>query len=201
MGLIAQIGEWVLRQACVTAKGWRESGFTNMRIAVNVSPHQIRRPVFPERVAFVLDDVGVAPDALVIEITESLLITQRVENIAILQQLSRLGIGVAVDDFGTRYSSLAYIQRFPIDYLKIDRSFLQGLGQVERDTALVSAIIAMGRGLQVQVIAQGVETAEQAAFLRRQGCLAAQGYYFGRPAPAHEFSRLLGASKGPIAVG
>ena len=201
MGLIAQIGEWVLRQACVAVKGWRESGFPNLRVAVNVSPHQIRRPVFPERVAFVLDDVGVAPEALVIEITESLLITRRVENIAILQQLSRLGIGLAVDDFGTGYSSLAYIQRFPIDYLKIDLSFLQGLGQIERDTALVTAIIAMGRGLQIEVIAEGVETAEQAAFLRRQGCLAAQGFYFGRPAPAREFNRLLGAPKGAIAVG
>jgi diguanylate cyclase (GGDEF)-like protein/PAS domain S-box-containing protein len=201
MGLIAQIGEWVLRQACVAAKGWRESGFPNLRVAVNVSPHQIRRPVFPELIAFVLDDVRVAPEALVLEITESLLITQRVENIAILQQLSRLGIGLAVDDFGTGYSSLAYIQRFPIEYLKIDRSFLQGLGLVERDTALVTAIIAMARGLQIEVIAEGVETAEQAEFFRKQGCLAAQGYYFGRPAPAREFSQLLGAPKGAIAVG
>ena len=148
-----------------------------------------------------LDDVGVAPEALVFEITESLLITRRAENIAILQRLSRLGIGLAVDDFGTGYSSLAYIQRFPIDYLKIDRSFLQGLGRVERDTVLVTAIIAMGRGLQIEVIAEGVETAEQAAFLKEQGCLAAQGYFFGRPTSAREFSRRLGATSGAIAAG
>jgi diguanylate cyclase (GGDEF)-like protein/PAS domain S-box-containing protein len=196
VGLIAQIGEWVLRRACRQAQQWRQAGFPEMRVAVNVSPHQIRRTAFPDLVAAVLEEAGLTPDALVLEITEGVLMTERTENILILEQLSRMGVGLAVDDFGTGYSSLAYIQRFPIDYLKIDQSFLHGLGNVVRDTALVTAIIAMAHGLRLKVIAEGVETAAQAAFLRSHNCLAGQGYHFGRPVPPQAFSKLMG-TRGP----
>jgi diguanylate cyclase (GGDEF)-like protein len=196
MGLIVQIGDWVLKHACEQTKRWRECGFPGLRVAINVSPHQIRRPSFPNAVAAILEETGLEADALVIEITEGVLMTQRAENIATLEQLSRLGIALAVDDFGTGYSSLAYIQRFPVNYLKIDQSFLHGLGHVDRDTALVTAIIAMAHGLQIHVIAEGVETAAQAAFLETHGCLAAQGFLFSRPVPADSFVSLLQGSTG-----
>ena len=127
------------------------------------------------------------------EITEGVLMTQTQENLVLLEELSRMGVRLAVDDFGTRYSSLAYLQRFPIHALKIDRSFVSGIGQDSSHTAIVTAIIAMARSLRLTVVAEGVETAEQAAFLKANGCEAAQGYYFGAVVPGEALAARLGA--------
>ncbi len=190
-GLIVPLGEWVLRQACEQLKRWRSMGYPNLRITVNLSPHQLRRPGFSELAARVLQETGLPPDALEMELTESILMMYSAENITALGRLARMGVRLAVDDFGTGYSSLAYLQRFPIDVLKIDQSFVSGIGQDPNDTAIVSAIIAMADSLQLKVVAEGVETSDQVDFLRTRGCFAAQGFYYSKAVSARVFSDLL----------
>jgi diguanylate cyclase (GGDEF)-like protein/PAS domain S-box-containing protein len=192
-GAIVALGEWVLRTAAREAARWRRGGRPDMCVAVNLSPRQLRRPGFPEMVAGALSEAGLPAEALQMEITEGMLMIQSQENLALLEELSRMGVRLAVDDFGTRYSSLAYLQRFPIHALKIDRSFVSGIGQDPSLTAIVTAIIAMARSLRLAVVAEGVETAEQAAFLKAQGCEAAQGYYFGAVVPAEALAAMLRA--------
>jgi diguanylate cyclase (GGDEF)-like protein/PAS domain S-box-containing protein len=190
-GVIAPLGEWVLREAVAQLARWQKAGRPDLRIAVNLSPRQLRRPGFPDLVARVLSEAGLTADALQMEITEGMLVLQSQENLAMLEELARLGVRLAVDDFGTRYSSLAYLQRFPIHALKIDQSFVGGLGQDTNDAAIVTAMIAMAHSLRLAVIAEGVETAEQAAFLKAKGCEAAQGYFFGKPVPAEALTEVL----------
>jgi diguanylate cyclase (GGDEF)-like protein/PAS domain S-box-containing protein len=200
-GLIAPLGEWVLRQACQQLRRWRAAGFEDFRVTVNLSPHQLRRPGFPELAGRILEEAGVPAPAVEIEITEGLLMMYSQENVTALGRLARMGMRLAVDDFGTGYSSLAYLQRFPISVLKIDRSFVSGIGMDPNDTAIVSAIIAMAESLQLKVVAEGVETADQAAFLKSHGCFAAQGYYYSKALPAEQFSELLGSSVAATAAG
>jgi diguanylate cyclase (GGDEF)-like protein/PAS domain S-box-containing protein len=190
-GLIVPLGEWVLRQACFDLARWRASGHADLRVSVNLSPQQFLRPGFPELAARILAEARLPAAALEMEITEGVLMMQSADNIATLEQLADMGVELAIDDFGTGYSSLTYLQRFPVDALKIDQSFVGGIGRDASDTAIVTAIIAMALSLRLKVVAEGVETAEQAAFLKARGCLAAQGYYFSRPVPADAFVELL----------
>jgi len=197
MGLIVPIGEWVLRQACEQLKRWRSGGYPSLCIAVNISPIQLRRPAFPELVSLILHETDLPPEALVLELTESVLTMQSSENFVALEQIASMGIGLAVDDFGTGYSSLTYVQRFPITILKIDQSFIDGIGSDEGDIAIVAAIIAMAQSLRLQIIAEGVETIEQANFLKAHGCLAAQGFHYNHAISAEALTELLHLAEQP----
>jgi diguanylate cyclase (GGDEF)-like protein/PAS domain S-box-containing protein len=184
-GLIVPLGEWVLRTACEQMRAWLDAGHLDLRVAVNLSPRQFRQPDLAATIGAILDDTGLESRHLELEITESIAmldpqITQRV-----LAHLSAMGICHAIDDFGTGYSSLAYLKRFPIDHLKIDRSFVQGVPHDINDANIVRAIIALGLSLELTLIAEGVETAEQHAFLKAHGCHEMQGYLLCKPlAPA-----------------
>jgi len=190
-GLILPIGQWVLRQACQQLKRWHEAGHHAMRIAVNLSPRQLYQPNFLATIKDILDETGLPPTALDLEITESLLLQRSENNIATLKELGNMGIQLSVDDFGTGYSSLAYLQRFPVHALKIDQSFVRGIGCNAGNTALVTAIIAMAQSLHLKVLAEGVETPEQIDFLKAHGCLAAQGYYYSKAVAAETLTALL----------
>ena len=190
-GLIASIGEWVLRAACTQAREWRRHGLPRLQVAVNFSPQQFRLDDFVKSVARVLEQTQMPAENLDMEITENLIIQYADETVSRLSALSELGVQLSIDDFGTGYSSLSYLKRFPIDNLKIDQSFVRDITTDPDDAAIVTAIIAMAHSLGLLVVAEGVETAEQLAFLKRLGCDRAQGYYFSRPLPADEFLRLL----------
>jgi diguanylate cyclase (GGDEF)-like protein/PAS domain S-box-containing protein len=190
-GLILPIGQWALREACMQLKRWRAVGHSDMRIAVNFSARQFHQPHLHETVMEVLKEAELPPEALELEITESVLVQHDEENAELLKRLSATGVQLSLDDFGTGYSSLSYLQRFPIHALKIDRSFVSGIDQDANQTAIVTAIIAMAQSLRLTVIAEGVESMEQAAFLKRHGCLVAQGYYYSKPVPEAVFTELL----------
>ncbi|HJV83215.1 two-component system response regulator [Noviherbaspirillum sp.] len=190
-GLILPIGEWVLREACKQLRKWHELGFTQMVVAVNLSSRQFFQPNFRENVERILAETGVPPDSVDLELTESILMHRTEDNISTLRHLSDMGIKLSIDDFGTGYSSLAYLQRFPVDALKIDRSFVSGIGQSASDTALVTAIISMAQSLRLNVLAEGVETPEQVKFLQTHGCLAAQGFFYSAAVPADALTDLL----------
>ena len=190
-GIIVPIGEWVLRQACMQLKRWRDGGHPDMRIAVNLSARQFTQANLTEFVAQVLRDTGVPADALELELTESLTMQPSDDNLAVMRRLSDMGVQLSIDDFGTGYSSLAYLQNFPIHALKIDRSFVIGINEQAHDAAIVTAIIAMAHSLHLNLIAEGVDSPEHVSFLTAHGCLAAQGYYYSQPVPADVMTRLL----------
>jgi EAL domain-containing protein (putative c-di-GMP-specific phosphodiesterase class I) len=190
-GLILPIGEWVLRQACAQLKRWHDSGHPAMRVAVNLSARQFFQPNLTEIVAQVLEEFGLPVTALELEITESILMQPSVDNMTILKQFSGMGVQLSIDDFGTGYSSLAYLQHFPIHALKIDRSFVIEINHDTNGSAIITAIIAMANSLHLKVIAEGVDQAEQVAFLKAHGCLAAQGFFYSEPVPAESFAQLL----------
>lgn len=187
-GLIVPLGEWVLRQACRTARELQQRTGAPLRLAVNLSPQQFRSASLIEVIQSALNQSGLAPADLEVEITEGVLMADVDEVIQRLNQIRRLGVSIAVDDFGTGYSSLAYITRFAIDTLKIDRSFVSRLPNQPNDAAVAQAIIALSISLGFRVVAEGVETAEQLAFLRSRHCNIAQGFLLGRPGPADRFS-------------
>jgi diguanylate cyclase (GGDEF)-like protein/PAS domain S-box-containing protein len=191
-GLILPIGDWVLREACGQLRKWHDLGYSNLVVAVNLSPRQFFQPNFQNTIKEIIDEAGVPPDCIDLEITEGILMQRSEDNVATLKRLSNMGIKLSVDDFGTGYSSLAYLQRFPVDALKIDRSFVSGIGEDSNDTALVTAIISMAHSLHLKVLAEGVETSEQVAFLQAHGCLSAQGFYYSEAVAAEEFTALLG---------
>jgi len=193
-GLIVALGEWVLFQACQQLRYWRNAGFSDLLISVNLSPRQLRHPGFPALAADVLRQTGVPASALEIEITEGILMLQSHDNITALNELVEMGIRLAVDDFGTGYSSLSYLRRFPIHALKIDQSFVSGIGKDSNDTAIITTIIAMAHSLNLDLITEGVETAEQVEFLKAHGCRRAQGFYFSGAVPAENFIKLLNDS-------
>jgi diguanylate cyclase (GGDEF)-like protein/PAS domain S-box-containing protein len=197
-GLILPIGNWVLRESCRQARAWLDAGLSMNSMAVNVSAMEFRDKQFGEGVIEALDDAGLNPKHLQLELTEGILMKNAESTESILNALRARGVQVAIDDFGTGYSSLSYLTRFPIDTLKIDQSFVHQVATSEGDTPIVTAIISMGRDLNMRVVAEGVETQEQAAFLRAHHCDQAQGYYFGRPVGAEEFAVLLrtGLAKG-----
>lgn len=190
-GLILQLGAWVLRTACEQAVHWQERLGIRVRMAVNVSPLQLQHPDFLAQVIATLDETGLAPDLLEIEITESALLRDPERALQTLIELKALGVRVALDDFGTGYSSLGYLKRFPFDLIKIDRSFVRDILADPGDLAIVRAIIAMGHSLGLLVVAEGVETNEQRLYLESLGCDLLQGYLIGRPAPASEVERLF----------
>jgi EAL domain-containing protein (putative c-di-GMP-specific phosphodiesterase class I) len=176
-GFIVAIGDWVLAQAARQAAAWARTGMA-MPVAVNVSALQFRQPQFVERVAAVLREHDLAPQMLELELTESILVRDADEALQRLQALAALGVRLSIDDFGTGYSSLAYLKRFPIEKLKIDRSFIKGLPGDASDAGIVRAILQMARALEMQVIAEGVETEPQRQFLLELGCDQFQGWLF-----------------------
>ncbi|MFC5300733.1 EAL and GGDEF domain-containing protein [Azospira restricta] len=190
-GLIVPIGAWVLKEACRQAAEWRAAGLPPISVAVNISSAQFRQQRFDEAVAGVLQLTGLPAEHLELELTESIVMEDAEATVQALRKLSVMGVQLAIDDFGTGYSSLSYLKRFPIDKLKIDRSFVRDIVTDADDWAIASTVISMGQSLRLQVIAEGVETAEQLDMLRRQGCHAVQGYHFSRPVPAGDFVGLL----------
>ncbi|MFJ2548130.1 EAL domain-containing protein [Pseudomonas sp. NPDC087612] len=190
-GLIAPMGEFVLRQACWQACEWQRMGLAPIRVSVNLSVYQLRQGKLVSLVRQVLEESGLAPHLLELELTESQLLDSVEHIIATFRQLHELGVKLAIDDFGTGYSSLSYLKRFPVDYVKIDQAFIRGLREGSEDAAITRAIIAMAQSLDLQVVAEGVETAEQLDFLRKQGCNEVQGYLISRPVPAQELAGLL----------
>ncbi|PKO89428.1 MAG: GGDEF domain-containing protein [Betaproteobacteria bacterium HGW-Betaproteobacteria-10] len=190
-GLINQIGDWVLSQACHQAQSWIDAGLPPMVMAVNVSPVQFRQLGFVDAVAGALAASGLAAERLELEVTEGTVMHDADINLGTLSALHRMGVELSVDDFGTGYSSLSYLKRFPVNKLKIDRSFVRDLEVDADDRAIASTIVSMGRNLRLTVLAEGVETAGQLALLRQMGCDMAQGYYFSRPLVAAEMTELL----------
>ena len=198
-GLIVQIGEWALRQACKQLKHWHDIGYPHLRVAVNLSPRQFSHPNLPELVAQILDEAGLSPHSLDLEITEGILLQRSNGNVDTLRRLSATGIKLSVDDFGTGYSSLAYLQRYPIDCIKIDQSFVGAITRNPNDRALVNAIIGMAHSLDIGILAEGVETAQQATFLLEHGCNLAQGFYYSPAVAPEAFTELLRCQDGRIA--
>jgi EAL domain-containing protein (putative c-di-GMP-specific phosphodiesterase class I) len=196
-GLIVEVGRQVLVAACEQAAAWRSAGLMGrgVPVHVNLSPRQVAHPGFVDSVAEVLEASALEAGALSLEITESVLMEDTDGTLATLRELKALGVDLVLDDFGTGYSSLAYVKRFPIDVLKIDRAFVDALGDGDEDFAIVTAIISLGSALGVAVVAEGVEDERQAAQLRALGCELAQGYLFAKPLPARDASDLLRAAR------
>lgn len=190
-GLIEMIGEWALRTACVQAKAWQDQQLPALKMAVNMSARQFLRPTMVEDVGRILRETGLEPAYLELEITESLMMVDVESGITAMYALKAIGVGLSIDDFGTGYSSLNYLKRFPIDRLKIDKSFLIGIETNQDDLAITLAMIAMAHSMGLSVIAEGVENAAQLAFLRVHRCDEFQGYYFSTPVPAREIPALL----------
>jgi diguanylate cyclase len=194
-GLILPLGKWVLGEACRQTAAWLQAGLDIGQIAVNVSAVEFHGDGFLAGVRAILDETGLDPGHLEIEMTESGLMQDSTPSTEILRALKALGVQIAIDDFGTGYSSLSYLRRFPIDTLKIDQSFVQDIDGENEEGPLVSAIIAMGKNLKLHVIAEGIETPQQLAFLQSHQCTEGQGYYFNRALPADEFAELLKKNK------
>lgn len=190
-GLIEPIGEWVLYQACQQNKKWQDEGFPPIRVSVNISARQFRTKNLAKMVSNSLDRIGLAPDYLGLEITESNAMHDVDHTIQMLKLLKEMGIQISVDDFGTGYSSLSYLKRFPIDMLKIDQSFMNNICTDNDAAAIAEAIVALGHSLKLQVLAEGVESNEQLLFLKSLGCDEIQGFHFSKPMPAEDLKRLF----------
>jgi diguanylate cyclase (GGDEF)-like protein len=190
-GLIVPIGEWAVRTACLQCKAWQNAGLPTVTVAVNISARQFREKNLLHAVAKILAETGLDPRQLELEVTESVIMHDTQHVIAALQAFKDMGVRLSVDDFGTGYSSLSYLKRFPVDRLKIDQSFVRDITTDADDTAIAQAVITLGHTMNLRVIAEGVETEEQLAFLRNNQCDEMQGYLFGEPMPGDEFAKLL----------
>jgi EAL domain-containing protein (putative c-di-GMP-specific phosphodiesterase class I) len=190
-GLIVAMDKWVLREACRQARAWVDAGLHRTTMAVNVSAIEFRNDKFLEGIFAVLKETGLDPRLLELELTESLLMKRPAATEGILKMLRARGVRLAVDDFGTGYSSLSYLRKFSMDVLKIDKSFVQQITTAPEETPIVTAMINMARSLNLRVVAEGVETPKEVAFLQARQCDEAQGFYFSRPVPAEQFARLL----------
>jgi EAL domain-containing protein (putative c-di-GMP-specific phosphodiesterase class I) len=190
-GMIVPIGAWVMEEACRQAQSWRQTGWPDLTISVNLSALQFRRAGLIETVAGALERSGLPPHLLELELTESILLQDVENNLETVRQLKALGVRLSIDDFGTGYSSLSYLKRFAVDRLKIDRSFVRDISTDPDDAAIVRAVIQLARSLRLGTIAEGVETQEQLAFLREEGCEEVQGYLISRPLTATALSVFL----------
>jgi predicted signal transduction protein with EAL and GGDEF domain len=195
IGVIAPIGEWVLRTACYQAKTWQQEGFAPLRVGINVSAAQLQDPKFADVVTHIVSESKIDPKWINLEITESVVMEDVKEAVGKFRQLHDVGITLAIDDFGIGYSSLSYLRDFPVDQLKMDRSFVQNLPHQTNDANIARHIIAMAHEVGLSVIAEGVETAEQFEFLRSLGCNEGQGFLLSKPVPPEEFTKLLRRGK------
>jgi EAL domain-containing protein (putative c-di-GMP-specific phosphodiesterase class I) len=189
-GLIHPLGQFVLEQACRQSAAWRRDGI-DLTVAVNISGQQLVDPLLADRITAVLAEAGLTPDRLCLELTESVLMSHAERTARTLAHIHRLGVQLSIDDFGTGYSSLSYLQRFPVDELKIDRVFVNDLTAHPEQRTLITAMVAMGQALGLSIVAEGVETIEQAHGLRVLGCNSAQGYLFAAPQPANTLEPIL----------
>ena len=199
-GVIEQIGRFVVAQACRQVEAWQRAGLALERVAINVSPRQFRKPGLVDFVSKCIVATGIAPSMLELEITEGMLVERGQAADDVLSALAALGVGIALDDFGTGFSSMAYLTRFPVDTIKIDRVFVQELGTGRDSEAIVAAIIAMSRALGKRVVAEGAETADQLATLRRLGCERVQGFIFSEALPAAQFEDFVLSCRGRARV-
>lgn len=190
-GLIVPIGKWVLSSACAQNAAWQRQGLPPVTVCVNLSMRQLDDARLITDVAEALQASGLPPDRLELEVTESMIMHNAERAIRVLHAIKALGVRLAIDDFGTGYSSLAHLKRFPVDTLKVDRSFIRDILSNTEDRGITEAIIAMGKTLSLTIVAEGVETAEQQAFLRDRSCDEMQGYYFSTPVKPEEFAALL----------
>jgi diguanylate cyclase (GGDEF)-like protein/PAS domain S-box-containing protein len=199
-GLMLPIGKWVLRESCRQAKAWQDAGLPDIEMAVNVSSVEFRNDEFLEGISTILKETGLEPRYLELELTETVLMQHAEFSVPVLQKLKAMGVRLAIDDFGTGYSSLSYLRQFPIDTLKVDQSFIHEITADADEATIISAVINMGCRMKHRVIAEGVETAEQLAFLRAHGCDEGQGYYFARALPASETAKLLELGMAPTVI-
>jgi diguanylate cyclase (GGDEF)-like protein len=190
-GLVVELSNWVMRSACAQTRRWQDKGHGPLRIAVNISARHLRQEKFLEQVSDILDQSGLDASCLELELTETSMMQNAESGSKLLAQLRELGVKIAIDDFGTGYSSLSYLKRLPIDTVKLDRSFVTGATRDPDDAALVMAIVTLAHNLRLRVVAEGVETEEQLAFLRLLRCDEGQGYLFGKPSPADLFEPLI----------
>jgi EAL domain-containing protein (putative c-di-GMP-specific phosphodiesterase class I) len=190
-GLIGSIGAWVVREACRQARAWQVAGLPPLRVAVNLSASQFRQGNIVAMIADALDLAGLEPRFLEVELTESAVMSDPEESIAILEKLSTMGVLVSVDDFGTGYSSMSYLRRFPIDKLKIDKGFISEIISRSEDASIVRAIISLAHSLKLKVVAEGVESTEQLEFLKTLGCDQYQGFHYSKALPVSEFETLV----------
>ncbi|BAQ60475.1 diguanylate cyclase/phosphodiesterase with PAS/PAC sensor [Geminocystis sp. NIES-3708] len=188
--MILDIRTWVLRTVCQQNQRWLSAGFPELCVAVNLSGKHFQQENLADEIRGILQETKLKPHQLELEITEGLLIDDVQKAINILQQLHNYGFLLALDDFGTGFSSLSYLKRFSLDFLKIDQSFVKGIPHDSDDSAITCSVIALAHSLQMSVIAEGVETIEQANYLQDHGCYKLQGYYFSRPIPAQDFTHL-----------
>jgi EAL domain-containing protein (putative c-di-GMP-specific phosphodiesterase class I) len=197
-GMIVAIGRWVLLEACRQTREWLDTGVPAVPVAVNISSLEFRNEQFLDGVQAALKITRLEPKYLELELTETVLMRRAASTSFALAQLKAIGVRLAIDDFGTGYSSLSYLTRFPIDALKLDQSFVHGMISSSEDAIVVKAVISMGKSLKHTLIAEGVETLEQLAFLRAHGCDEAQGHYFSRPVAAQQFATLLETGVPPL---
>ena len=190
-GLIVPLGAWVLREACRQARRWKEAGLPPVSVAVNLSARQFRQGDLPELVADVLAETGLDPHLLDLELTESMVMDNPVKAGRAMLDLKKLGVSLSLDDFGTGYSSLNYLRRFPVDCLKIDRSFIRDVVDDPSGASVVTSVISIAHNLGMAAVAEGVENEDQLRFLASCGCDTYQGYFFSKPIPAEEFVALL----------
>jgi EAL domain-containing protein (putative c-di-GMP-specific phosphodiesterase class I) len=186
-GLINQLGQWVIRQACDQHQLWRKEGLPSIRISINVSPMQFRSRSFQTDIALALADTGIDPSCVELEVTESTVMSQVEDAVDTLGKLKKLGVRIALDDFGTGYSSLSHLSYLPIDKLKVDQSFIQNIDTNARSLAITETVIALGKKLNVEVVAEGIESEKALRLLSERECTLGQGYLIGKPMPSESF--------------